>query len=133
MGTTAVEHSDQIGQWVTEVGSERLIVAVDARGDRIASRGWQTVTDLDLLTFCQQLADKGVQRVLYTDVARDGVLDGPNVERTRQVATVLKVIASGGVSSVEHLQQLAEAGAEAAVIGTALYTGALKLEEALAC
>jgi phosphoribosylformimino-5-aminoimidazole carboxamide ribonucleotide (ProFAR) isomerase len=79
------------------------------------------------------LAGLGVQRVLYTDVARDGVLDGPNIDLTRRVAQALNTIASGGVSRVEHLRALAEAGAEAAVIGTALYTGALRLEEALAC
>jgi phosphoribosylformimino-5-aminoimidazole carboxamide ribotide isomerase len=133
MGTTAVEHGDQIGQWVSAVGGEQLIVAVDALGERIAARGWQTVTDLDLLTFCQQLVDMGVARVLYTDVARDGVLGGPNIERTRSVARILNVIASGGVSSVEHLRALADAGAEGAIVGTALYTGALRLEDALAC
>jgi phosphoribosylformimino-5-aminoimidazole carboxamide ribotide isomerase len=133
MGTTAVEHPDHIRAWLHALGAERVIVAVDARGDRVAARGWQTVSDLDLLTFCRQLAQHGVRRVLYTDVARDGVLDGPNLERTRAVAQVLTVIASGGVSSVEHLTSLADAGAEAAVIGTALYTGALRLDEALAC
>jgi phosphoribosylformimino-5-aminoimidazole carboxamide ribotide isomerase len=132
-GATAVEHGDQIGQWVSAVGGEQLIVAVDALGERIAVRGWQTVTDLDLLTFCQQLVDMGVARVLYTDVARDGVLGGPNIERTRSVARILNVIASGGVSSVEHLRALADAGAEGAIVGTALYTGALRLEDALAC
>jgi phosphoribosylformimino-5-aminoimidazole carboxamide ribotide isomerase len=133
MGTAAVEHADQIRPWLLALGGERVIVAVDARGDRVAARGWQSVSDLALLPFCQALADLGVRRVLYTDVARDGVLEGPNIERTRQVAEVLSVIASGGVSTVEHLRQLAVAGAEAAVIGTALYTGALKLEEVLAC
>jgi phosphoribosylformimino-5-aminoimidazole carboxamide ribotide isomerase len=133
MGTAAVEHADQIRPWLLALGHERVIVAVDARDDRVAARGWQTVSDLALLPFCQALADLGVQRVLYTDVARDGGLDGPNIARTRQVAQVLRVIASGGVSTIEHLRQLADAGAEAAVIGTALYTGALKLEEVLAC
>jgi phosphoribosylformimino-5-aminoimidazole carboxamide ribotide isomerase len=133
MGTTAVEHANQIRPWLLALGAERVIVAVDARGERIASRGWQNVSDLELVPFCQALADLGVQRVLYTDVARDGVLDGPNIDLTRRVAQVLNTIASGGVSRVEHLKALAEAGAEAAVIGTALYTGALRLEEALAC
>ena len=133
MGTTAVERSDQIGQWVSALGAERLIVAVDANGDHVATRGWQVTSAVELLPFCHQLKSHGVQRVLYTDVARDGMQSGPNVDRTRQVADVLSVIASGGVSSIEHLRALATAGAEAAVIGTALYTGALRLEEALAC
>ena len=133
MGTTAVEHADQIRPWLLALGAAHVIVAVDARGERIASRGWQSVSDLELVPFCQALADLGVQRVLYTDVARDGVLDGPNIDLTRRVAEALNVIASGGISTVAHLRKLDEVGAEAAVIGTALYTGALKLEEALAC
>ena len=133
LGTAAVEHSDQVGQWVNAISAERLIVAVDARGDRVATRGWQATTELDLLDFCRQLQSNGVQRVLYTDVGRDGMQSGPNVERTRDVAAILTVIASGGVRSVEDLRALAAAGAEAAIIGTALYTGALRLEEALAC
>ncbi len=133
VGTTAVERSDQIGQWVSAVGAERLIVAVDANDDHVATRGWQVTSAVELLPFCHQLKSRGVQRVLYTDVGRDGMQSGPNIERTRQVAAVLKVVASGGVASVSDLQALAHAGAEAAIIGTALYTGALRLEEALAC
>jgi phosphoribosylformimino-5-aminoimidazole carboxamide ribotide isomerase len=133
MGTTAVEHSDQIGHWVSALGAARLIVAVDASADHVAARGWQVTSAIELLPFCHQLKAMGVQRVLYTDVARDGMQSGPNVERTREVAQVLNVIASGGVANVDDLRALAKAGAEAAVIGTALYTGALSLEEALAC
>jgi phosphoribosylformimino-5-aminoimidazole carboxamide ribotide isomerase len=72
-----------------------------------------------------------VVRVLYTDVGRDGMLGGPDVEGTRAVAGVLAVLGSGGVSSVDHLRRLAEAGAEGAIIGTALYEGRLSLPEAL--
>jgi phosphoribosylformimino-5-aminoimidazole carboxamide ribotide isomerase len=132
MGTTAVEHSDQISHWVSALGAEALIVAVDAHGSRVAARGWQATSDLDLETFCQQLATWGVQRVLYTDIGRDGMGAGPNVESTRAVAAILNVIGSGGVATVEHLRALADAGAEGAIIGTALYTGVLSLEEALA-
>lgn len=131
MGTTAVEHSDQVSQWVSAVGAEALVVAVDAHGTRVAARGWQTTSDLDLEMFCQQLKGWGVLRVLYTDIGRDGMGSGPNIESTRAVAAILKVLGSGGVASIEHLQALAEAGAEGAIIGTALYTGTLRLEEAL--
>jgi phosphoribosylformimino-5-aminoimidazole carboxamide ribotide isomerase len=131
-GTAVVEHPEQLSQWVTALGAERLIVAVDARGGRVAARGWQSTSELELTAFCQRLQAMGVQRVLYTDIGRDGMLDGPDVEGTRQVARTLKVIASGGVAASEHLRALAEAGAEAAIIGSALYTGRLRLEEALA-
>jgi phosphoribosylformimino-5-aminoimidazole carboxamide ribotide isomerase len=71
-------------------------------------------------------------RVLFTDIDRDGTLAGPNVDATREVANIMSVIASGGVSTVEHLCELADAGAEAAVIGKALYDGRLNLRTALA-
>ncbi len=132
IGTTAAEDPEVMRTWVAQLGAEQVIVGVDARGGRVATHGWQTVTDLDVLSFCQVLKDYGVQRVLYTDVARDGRLSGPDVEGTRAIASLMNVIGSGGVSTVEHLQQLAAAGAEAAIIGTALYAGRLKLGDALA-
>jgi len=131
VGTTAAEDPEVMRTWVAALGAEQVIVGVDARGGRIATHGWQHVTDLDVSSFCQVLKNCGVERVLYTDVARDGRLSGPDVEGTRAVAGFMKVIGSGGVSTVEHLRQLAEAGAEAAIIGTALYEGRLKLGDAL--
>ena len=132
IGTTAAEDPEVMRAWVAKLGAEQVIVGVDARGGRVATHGWQTVTDLDVLSFCQVLKDYGVQRVLYTDVARDGRLSGPDVEGTRAIASLMNVIGSGGVSTVEQLRELADAGAEAAIIGTALYEGRLKLGDALA-
>jgi phosphoribosylformimino-5-aminoimidazole carboxamide ribotide isomerase len=132
IGTTAAEDPEVMRTWVAKLGAEQLIVGVDARGGRVATHGWQTVTDLDVLSFCQVLKDYGVRRVLYTDVARDGRLSGPDVEGTRAIASLMNVIGSGGVSTVEQLHELADAGAEAAIIGTALYEGRLKLGDALA-
>src|SRR5205823_5971607 len=122
-----------LGLWLETLGRERVIVGVDAREGRVATRGWVKVTDLDVVRFCERLAEVGVERVVYTDVARDGLLSGPNVDITRKLANRLKVIGSGGVSSVEDLRALAGAGAEGAIIGTALYEGRLSLEEALRC
>ena len=133
VGTALVEHPERVDEWLHAVDPEQLVVAVDARGRQVASRGWQTSTDRDVTTFCQVLTTRGVLRVLYTDVERDGMLGGPNVEVTGELASILKVIGSGGVGSVEHLRQLAQAGAEAAIVGTALYEGTISLQEALAC
>jgi phosphoribosylformimino-5-aminoimidazole carboxamide ribotide isomerase len=131
IGTAAAETPEVLSEWVGALGAERLIVGVDARNGRVATRGWQHETDLDVLSFCQVLADAGVRRVLYTDVRRDGMLSGPDVDGTRAVAQVMRVLASGGVSSVAHLRALAQAGAEGAIIGTALYEGRLTLGDAL--
>jgi phosphoribosylformimino-5-aminoimidazole carboxamide ribotide isomerase len=132
VGTRAAEEPEVLALWAEELGAERLVVGVDARGGRVATHGWRTVTDLAVVDLCAQLSRGGVRRVVYTDVGRDGVLAGPNVETTREVAQVIGVIGSGGVASVEHLRALAEAGAEGAIIGTALYEGRLHLKDALA-
>lgn len=132
VGTAAAEQPEALAEWIAAVGAERLIVGVDARNGRVATRGWQNLTDLDVEAFCQVLAQLGVRRVLYTDVGRDGMLGGPDIGGTRAVAQILGVLASGGVSSADHLRALAEAGAEGAIIGTALYEGRLSFSDALA-
>jgi phosphoribosylformimino-5-aminoimidazole carboxamide ribotide isomerase len=132
VGTAAAEHPETLMEWVDALGAEQLIVGVDARDGRVATRGWQTLTNIDVLTFCQELARAGVSRVLYTDVGRDGMLDGPDVELTRAIAKILTVIGSGGVATLEDLKRLAAAGAEGAIIGTALYEGRLNLKEVVA-
>jgi phosphoribosylformimino-5-aminoimidazole carboxamide ribotide isomerase len=132
VGTAAAEQPDQLAEWLDALGSERLIVGVDARQGWVATHGWAETTQLHATEFCKALTRVGVTRVLFTDIDRDGTLGGPNVEATRQLAGIIRVIASGGVSSQEHLRQLNETGAEAAVIGTALYDGRLSLKDALA-
>jgi phosphoribosylformimino-5-aminoimidazole carboxamide ribotide isomerase len=132
VGTAAAERPEALAEWIETLGAERLIVGVDARNARVATHGWQNLTDLDVPAFCQVLLRAGVRRVLYTDVGRDGMLGGPDVDGTRAVARILGVLASGGVSSVDHLRALAKTGAEGAIIGTALYEGRLKFSDALA-
>jgi phosphoribosylformimino-5-aminoimidazole carboxamide ribotide isomerase len=132
MGTKAAEEPETVAEWVSALGADRLIIGVDARDGRVATHGWATVTDFEVVAFCERLATMGAGRVIYTDVGRDGLLGGPDVERTRALARVVCVIGSGGVSSVEHLRALADAGAEGAIVGTALYEGRLKLADALA-
>lgn len=131
VGTAAAEHPEELETWVRTLGAEQLIVGVDARDGNVVTRGWQKRTDLTIEAFCQQLAQLGVRRVLYTDVGRDGMLMGPDVEGTQALARILAVLGSGGVSTVEHLRALADCGAEGAIIGTALYEGRLKLSEAM--
>ena len=134
IGTAAVEQLAELADWVEVLGPERLVVGVDARQGRVQTHGWRSESSLEAPTFCRALADAGVRRVLYTDIERDGTLAGPNVAATREVARDprLRVLASGGISRVEHLRELAEAGVEGAIIGTALYDGRLRLQEALA-
>jgi phosphoribosylformimino-5-aminoimidazole carboxamide ribotide isomerase len=132
VGTRAAEDPSAMADWVATVGADRLVVGVDARDGHIASNAWQTVTDVDVVDFGERLSALGVRRVVYTDVGRDGLLGGPNLETTRALAKILNVIGSGGVASVDDLRALAEAGAEGAIIGTALYEHRLTLADALA-
>jgi phosphoribosylformimino-5-aminoimidazole carboxamide ribotide isomerase len=131
IGTRAAEEPEAVSDWVSALGADQLIVSVDARDGRLATHGWATVTDLEAVVFCERLATLGVGRVIYTDVARDGLLGGPDIERTRAVARLVRVIGSGGVATLEHLRALADAGAEGAIIGTALYEARLKLKDVL--
>jgi phosphoribosylformimino-5-aminoimidazole carboxamide ribotide isomerase len=132
VGTAAAEQPEALADWVAALGTEHMIVGVDARNGLVATHGWRQTSSLHAVEFCKALSDLGIRRVLYTDIDRDGMLSGPNVPATREVARITRVIASGGISLSEHLRQLADAGAEAAVIGTALYDGRLRLREAQA-
>ncbi len=134
LGTAAAEAPDRLGAWLDALGAERVLVGVDARNGRVATRGWLETTDVDALSFCHTLADLGVRRVFYTDISRDGTLEGPNVAAVRAIAGEgrLRVLASGGVSSVDHVCDLAAAGAEGAIVGKALYDGRVTLADLLA-
>lgn len=115
--------------------ADRVIVAVDARGDRVAVRGWTEDSAETVVEVACRARDAGAAAVLYTDVGRDGTGLGPNTEATAAVARAadLPVLASGGVASVEDLRTLAAIpGVAGAVVGRALYTGAVDLREAVA-
>lgn len=112
----------------------RIIVAVDARGDRVAVRGWTAVTETVVADLGARAEGAGAAALLYTDVERDGTGEGPNVDATAALARAVRlpILASGGVGSVEDIRRLAAVpGVEGVVVGRALYTGALDLREAL--
>jgi phosphoribosylformimino-5-aminoimidazole carboxamide ribotide isomerase len=132
LGTAAVKDPDFLAAAIA-YAADRLIVSVDAREGRVALEGWTEATDLDALTFVRQLEAQGVVRIVYTDILRDGVTDGPNVAMYERLAreTSVRIISAGGVTSVADLRRLAECGIEAAIVGRALYTGDVRLPEAL--
>lgn len=111
----------------------RVAAGVDARNGFVAIHGWRTVTDIVAFDFVKSLPERGVDTVIYTDISRDGMLQGPNVgayERLRQIKG-LKIVASGGVSGPEDISALARLSLYAAVIGKALYDGRITLEQAM--
>ena len=133
LGTAAVRDPELLREAVA-LARDRLIVSVDARGGVVRLQGWTEGSDVQAGPFVRQLATMGVERVVYTDIERDGVRGGPNFEMyERMVAdTSIAVIAAGGVSTLEDLRRLSECGVEAAIVGRALYTGEIALPEALA-
>lgn len=113
--------------------SESIIVSIDTWEGRIAIRGWRQETDLKTIEFARSMVRLGVKRFIFTDISRDGTLTEPNFAALAELIHAIKlpVIASGGISSLNHLRMLKQLGAEAAIVGKALYTGDIKLKEAL--
>lgn len=133
LGTAAVEDARLVVQLCTTFGEEAIVVSVDAREGMVAIRGWQERTEIEATTLVKRMGDLGVRRFVYTDVARDGTLTGPNFAAIEQLVeeTEQRIIAAGGISSVAHLTRLASLGVEGAIVGRALYTGDIDLREAL--
>lgn len=133
LGTAAVRDPDMVARLCHRFGGERVVVAVDARNGRVSIEGWREDTKVTASGLIAEMAALGVPRFLYTDIARDGTLSQPNFEALAQLVSSCgsAVLASGGVSQLEHLVRLAELGAEGAILGRALYTGDIDLSEAI--
>ena len=133
IGTKAVEQPSFIGELVKEFGPEKIVVGVDARDGYAAVEGWEKVSSLTALDLCLQMKAMGVRHIVYTDISRDGMLSGPNLAHTKKLTeeTGMAIIASGGVSSMEDLKALSQAGIQGAIIGKALYEKKINLKEAV--
>jgi phosphoribosylformimino-5-aminoimidazole carboxamide ribotide isomerase len=136
IGTMAITAPETVAQAVKRFGAEHVVVGIDARDGRVATHGWKETSDVDVMVLAERVLALGVERVVYTDIARDGTMRGPDVAGTRRLAaeTGLKVIASGGVASINDVKALKaqeKVGVEGVIIGQALYTGAIDLGEAI--
>lgn len=135
LGTVAVQNPQVVAEAVQRWGSERVCVALDARDGKVTTHGWRQGANLTPVELGLQMVDYGVRHVLYTDVSRDGGLQGVNITATVSLAreTGLQVIASGGVSSMTDIESLSMGGeVTGVVIGMALYEGRIRLNEAIA-
>lgn len=134
LGTVAVENPDLVRQ-AARTFPGHVAVGIDARGGKVATKGWATETDVDATDLAKSFEDAGVSAIIYTDINRDGAMGGPNIEATNALARAVSipVIASGGVSSMADLVALKATGNIAgAISGRALYDGAIDLAAALA-
>lgn len=137
LGTAALQDPDLVVSVIEAFGADAVVVALDARDGRVAVRGWAEQSAVTALDLAARMADRGVRRVMYTDIGRDGTHEGPNVTRTGELAekSGLRVIASGGVGTLDHLRQLRwieSYGVEGVIVGRALYDGHFTIAEAQA-
>ena len=135
LGTAAFQNRSLVEE-ASRQFPERVILGIDARGGRVAIQGWNEVVSLDAVDLAKQFEGKGLSAIIFTDIERDGMSTGLNVESTRRLSTStsIPVIASGGVSRIEDIESLLELESEGVIgviVGRALYTGQLDLEEAI--
>ncbi len=135
LGSVAVREPELVREACTKFG-ERIVVGIDAKDGIVAVDGWGVSGDVQAPVLAKQMAAAGVRHIIYTDISRDGMLSGVNVEATADLARAagIQVIASGGVSCLEDIRQVkaaVSAGIEGVIVGKAIYTGALDLPAAL--
>ena len=130
-GSTAAKDPELFGEWLSEYGNDKLILAADSSDGEIMVSGWLESTGRDVIEFISEWEKKGIRYVTCTDIAKDGMLEGPAFELYRYIISSSKknLIASGGVSSLKDVEMLMTSGCEGAIIGKAIYEGKIKLKE----
>lgn len=134
LGTSAVKQPELVKEAVRRYGSQ-IVIGIDAKAGKVAISGWETESQFDAVEFGRRMQDVGIQTIIYTDIARDGMLSGPNLEAMAEMAGALEidVIASGGVSCLADVKALQSTGVSGVIIGKAIYTGNINLKEAIQC
>lgn len=132
LGTAALENIGFLAEMAQKY-KEKIAVGVDAKNGFVATRGWLDVTDVDAFDFLKNVRDLGVKGVIFTDISRDGAMQGTNIEAYKKLKTIegLDIVASGGICRYDELITLNEIGVYGAILGRALYTGDIRLEKAL--
>lgn len=131
-GSIAVKKPEMFSGWIEKYGGEKLVLGADAKNRKIAISGWQETTAMDVIEFIQDYSKKGIVYVICTDVAKDGLLQGPSLELYKDIikeVPSIKLIASGGVSGVTDLEALKTIGVYGAIVGKAFYEGRITLSE----
>jgi phosphoribosylformimino-5-aminoimidazole carboxamide ribotide isomerase len=131
-GSIAVKDRETFLYWIETYGPEKIILGADAKDKMIAVSGWQEVSKLSILDFIESYTSKGIQKVISTDIARDGMLTGPSIELYKEIMTQfpkLELIASGGIASMKDIYELDEMGIPGVITGKAIYEGYINLNE----
>ena len=132
IGTKAVSDADFVKRAVDKY-AERIVIGIDAKDGMVAVEGWEKTSDFGAVEFAKKMESIGIRTIVYTDIATDGTLAGPNLAAMREMAenVGMDVIASGGVGNIEHIKALVPCGVEGVITGKALYTGSIDLKEAI--
>ena len=138
VGTMAVKHPDVLEKLLKKYTDEQIILGIDARNRKVSIEGWKESTKIQDVEFALRWKKSGIKRVVFTDISRDGMLSGPNLAALREMAehTGLKIVASGGISSMDDLEQLKTLepnGVDQAISGKAIYEGKIDLKRVFKC
>ena len=131
-GSIAVKDPATVKRWVDRYGGDKLILGADVKGRMIATHGWTQTSDLTIDELLEQYLDKGLIKVICTDIATDGMLSGPSLELYKQLISsypAIRLIASGGVSSMDDIKKLQDAGLYGAIVGKAIYEKNIDINE----
>ncbi|WP_430814550.1 1-(5-phosphoribosyl)-5-[(5-phosphoribosylamino)methylideneamino]imidazole-4-carboxamide isomerase [Carboxylicivirga sp. RSCT41] len=131
-GSIAVKNPQEFESWIKTYGSEKIILGADAKDNKIAVTGWLEETDQELIPFIKDYTDKGIKKVICTDISKDGMLQGPAIDLYKEIMDQLPdlyLVASGGVSMLADIESLAEANIPAVIFGKAIYEGKINLKE----
>jgi len=133
IGTMAVKDPDFVKEAVALFGAEHIAVGIDAKNGFVATHGWEQVSTIEAVAFALSMKELGINHIIYTDISKDGTMEGPNIEQTQNLIekTGMDIIASGGVSAMKDLYDTERIGAAGTIIGKALYLNAINLEEAI--
>jgi phosphoribosylformimino-5-aminoimidazole carboxamide ribotide isomerase len=131
LGSIAVSDKPLFMSWLMEFGHDRIILGADCHGRKVSSGAWTEKSDNDIITFISEYHSEGVKYTICTDIDKDGMLQGPSTALYKEILSTTKInlIASGGITSINDLDDLGEIGCEGAIIGKALYEGKITLKE----
>ena len=134
LGSIAIQNPDLVKEAVREYGN-RIAVGIDAKKSMVKSSGWLTESSIHYIEMAKQMESLGVETIIYTDISRDGTLEGPNLEQLQAIdnAVTTNIIASGGIRNLENIKVLKEMGLYGAICGKSIYKGTLSLKEAINC
>ena len=133
LGTSAVKDPGFVKEAVEKFGADRIVAGIDAKNGLVATDGWEKVSDITSVDMAVKMKEAGVKTIIYTDISKDGMMSGPNIEQTKKLSeeTGLDIIASGGVSCMKDLADLNEAGIYGSIIGKAYYEKKIDIKEAV--